>query len=65
MADPLSFTGTAVGIVSLVLSVWNGLLQYYSAWKDFDNDVLDIYNRLEDLSKTFKLLGSVIKNWPV
>lgn len=39
MGDPVSATGTAVGVISLGLSVCQGLISFYRAWKDYDEDL--------------------------
>lgn len=56
MADPVSVTGTAAGIVSLGLQVSQGLIEYYSQWKDFDADVNAMYASVEQLERGFRLV---------
>ena len=62
MADPPSIAASAAGLVSLGLTVCSGLLQYYSTWKDSQFDVLNMYESLEALRKTFRLLDEKIQN---
>ena len=45
-------------MVSLGIQVCQGLLKYYSDWKDYDDDVCEVYTGIEDLNKTFQLLSS-------
>ena len=54
--DPLSLTGTAVGIASLGLRVCQGITQYYNQWKDFDRDVAAIYTSIDQLSGIFQTI---------
>jgi hypothetical protein len=49
MSDPLSVASSVIGIVSLGLTVTSGLLQYYSAWKDFDDDVKKTFALIQTL----------------
>lgn len=56
MTDPLSLTGTAIGIVSLGLQVCQGIAQYYSQWKDFDRDVAAMYTSIDQMSRIFQII---------
>ena len=56
MADPVSAVGTAAGIVSLGLQVLQGLVEYYSQWRDFDPDVNAMYASIEQLDRGFRLI---------
>ena len=62
MADPLSVTGTAVGIISLGIQVCSGLIQYSNTWKDFDADVNATCEAINDLSRTFSLVSNKLKS---
>lgn len=62
MADPLSVTGSAVGIISLGLTVCQGLLQYYGSWKDHESNVASMFGSLERLTKILLLLEASIKD---
>ena len=57
MADIL---GTAVGVVSLGIQVCNGLVQYYSAYKDYDENVKTTVSQIEDLSNILTVLQSTL-----
>lgn len=61
MADPFSITGSAVGIISLGLTVFSGLLQYYSDWKDSEKDIAATYTSIERLTKTFMLIKDTLE----
>jgi ankyrin repeat domain-containing protein 50 len=61
MTEPLSVTGSAVGIVSFGLTVCQGLLQYYASWKDCENDVATTCGSLEGLIRALQLLETSIK----
>ncbi|KAF9883678.1 hypothetical protein FE257_003062 [Aspergillus nanangensis] len=58
MADPLSVTAGAVGILSFGLQVCGGIISYYESWKASDQDVHKIYTKSIDL---LHLLGSLVK----
>jgi hypothetical protein len=62
MADPLSLTGTAVGILSLGIQVSSGIMNYYSEWKDQDSDIQTTYQMIEQLSSTLSLLSSKLQS---
>jgi hypothetical protein len=52
--------GTAVGIASLGIQVCQGLLSYYSDWKDYNLDISSTYDAITDLGKTLILLKSTL-----
>ncbi|TGZ80770.1 hypothetical protein EX30DRAFT_341387 [Ascodesmis nigricans] len=60
MADPLSVAGTAVGIVSLGITVLQGLTTYYSDVKDQDNDIVSVNTQLRRLLEIFTDIESRI-----
>lgn len=60
MGDPFSAAGTAVGIVSLGIQVFQGLISYYDKWKTFDDDIAQIQVKLDGLSKTLENLETHI-----
>lgn len=61
MADPFSITGSAVGVISLGLTVLSGLLQYYGDWKDSEQDIAATYTSIEGLTKTFMLIKDTLE----
>ena len=62
MGDVFSVAGSIVGVISLGLIVCQGLLQYYTAWKDSQKDVGAMYSSLEGLAKTFQSLETTIQD---
>ena len=62
MTDPLSFTASAAGLVSLGLTVSSGLLNYYGAWKDQHSNVSTMCESLEALIRTFELLDEKVRH---
>lgn len=58
MADPFSAAGSVVGVVSLGITVAQGLVNYYGAWKDCGDDVRSTLASLQDLSTTLEILRS-------
>ncbi|KAJ5249128.1 hypothetical protein N7468_000579 [Penicillium chermesinum] len=61
MGDPLSLTGTAVGIVSLGLSVCQGLVSYYSALRSYSQDTKNVINKLEGLKDVLAGLEALLQ----
>lgn len=58
MGDPLSTVASAVGIVSLGLQVCQGIVQYYSHWKDYTVDIASTYELVGQLRGIFEALSS-------
>lgn len=54
MSDPLSVAGSAVGIVSLGITVIQGLFDYYTAFRDYETDLTHTRKRLSQLLETLK-----------
>jgi len=50
MADPISLTGTAVGVLSLGITVCQGLVSYYASWKDYEDNVRSTHRYLKDIT---------------
>ncbi|KAL9122142.1 MAG: hypothetical protein Q9187_001305 [Circinaria calcarea] len=61
MADPFSIAGSAVGVTSLGLTVCQGLLQYYRAYKDYEDDVLRMCTSVNGLQQTLHVLDSILR----
>lgn len=62
MADPLSVAGSAVGIISLGLTVSQGLLAYYGPFKAYDEQIQDVSSRITSFNNTLKALEDVLAN---
>lgn len=58
--EPFSAAGTAVGIVSLGVQVCQGLLSYYSGWKDFGEDVKATTDSIADLRRILLVLEDIL-----
>jgi hypothetical protein len=56
MSDPVSLAGTAVGIVSLGLSVCQGLVSYYSTFRDYSKETKNMLQKLEGLKDVLQVL---------
>jgi hypothetical protein len=59
MADPLSVAGSAVGIISLGLTVCQGLLAYYGPFKSFHDQIDEVICRIAALDGILKVLQDV------
>jgi len=62
MADPFSVAGSAVGVISLGISVCQGLLQYYASWGDDGDDIAATMRLLEGLMTSFQSLKLVVES---
>lgn len=62
MSDPVSLAGTAVGIVSLGLSVCQGLASYYSQVRDCPKETRNILQKIEGLNDVLEVLEDVFRS---
>ncbi|KAL4960356.1 uncharacterized protein BDV14DRAFT_182803 [Aspergillus stella-maris] len=60
MTDPISISGGVVGVVSLGVTVCQGLIAYYGPWKSYDDEINDFTTRLEGLQRTLVVIRSFI-----
>ena len=60
--EPLSIASGAAGIVQLGISVSEGVLTYYRSWRDAEGDVRKMYDSMEALTKTLRLLKRAIES---
>lgn len=60
MSDPLSVTSGAAGIVSLGITVCQGLVSYYQAWESWEDDVKSAIRDVEGVSNYLYLVNSRI-----
>ena len=59
--EALGLSSGAAGLISLGLTVCQGLLDYYHSWKDAEDRVTQMYASIEALGETFRLLESAIE----
>jgi hypothetical protein len=64
MTDPISLTGTAVGIVSLGLTVCQSLVSYYGLWKSHDEQVKEAVTRIGELENVLDVLSGRLARLP-
>ncbi len=62
MADLFSIAGSAVGVVSLAITVCQGLHQYYSSSCDGPDDIKAFVTSLDGLIHALDVLGDTIKD---
>jgi hypothetical protein len=62
MGEPLSVAASAVGIVTLGLTVCSALIDYYSAWKDQPSDVAAMCESLGGLRMMFEQLNESVRH---
>ncbi|KAL9593261.1 MAG: hypothetical protein Q9179_005989 [Wetmoreana sp. 5 TL-2023] len=60
MADPFSIAGSAVGVISLGLTVTQGLVSFYAAYKDQDSDISCTLRELSGLESIFSSLRDTL-----
>jgi ankyrin repeat domain-containing protein 50 len=60
MSDPLSVLSGAAGLVSLGITICQGLITYYQAWDAWEDDVRGAMQDVEDISKFLGLLKARI-----
>lgn len=56
MSDPLSIAGSIVGILSLGITLSQGLFDYYAAYQDYNTDIALASKRLRYLLQVFRTL---------
>ncbi|KAL3455653.1 hypothetical protein BJX64DRAFT_271949 [Aspergillus heterothallicus] len=64
MADPFSITGSAVGVISLGLTICQGLLAYYGPYKSFHEEINEATSRVQSLDSILTNLHNVISTAP-
>ncbi|OCT45664.1 hypothetical protein CLCR_01564 [Cladophialophora carrionii] len=60
MTDPFSVASGAIGVVSLGLTVCDGLISYFSAFKGQDQFLSSLSERAEHLNKSLHLLNQAL-----
>jgi hypothetical protein len=61
MGEAFGVAGSAVGIISLGIQTAQGILWYYGAWKDRDDDISNMCASLNNLTETLKALQETVK----
>jgi hypothetical protein len=62
MTDPFSVAASAFGVVSFGIQTCSGILEYYSRWKEYDNDVAYTCQLIDDLQSLLKTTQSVLSS---
>lgn len=62
MVDALTISGTAVGVVSLGIQVFQGLVTYYENWKSADDDIAHALNKINALESMLEHLQRFLSN---
>ena len=60
MSDPLSVTAGIAGFISLGIQVTQTLVDFYSTYKNQDNDVAKITSNMENLQSIFRTLETAV-----
>lgn len=60
MADPFSAGGSAVGIISLGITVCHGILAYYGPFRAFQEEIRLVALKTESLSRILRALRGMI-----
>lgn len=60
MTDPISLTGTAVGVVSLGIQVCGEIVSYCQAWKGFDDDIRTFSQKADGLRVPLEVLRGLL-----
>jgi len=64
MADPFSLTANAVGVISLGITICQGLIDYCQAFAGQYRDVRVVVQDLQDLEKSLTLLRDSLTHQP-
>ncbi|KAL9085809.1 MAG: hypothetical protein Q9165_007441 [Trypethelium subeluteriae] len=64
MSDPFSIAGTAAGVISLGIQVCQGLVEYYRAWENQDEEIKETLKTLTREQEILQLLRSTLTNQP-
>ncbi|KAJ6004754.1 hypothetical protein N7540_012553 [Penicillium herquei] len=62
MADPFSLTANVVGVISLGLSVCQGLVTYCSHIKSFNNDNNNVATKIRGFKDTLEALKDILSD---
>ncbi|KAL4782869.1 hypothetical protein BJX76DRAFT_368788 [Aspergillus varians] len=59
MAEPFSVAGSAVGVISLGLTVSQGFLAYYGPYKSFHEEIETVTTRMEALKRILRVIQTL------
>ncbi|KAL9063446.1 MAG: hypothetical protein Q9161_009462, partial [Pseudevernia consocians] len=62
MGDPISVTGTAVGVISLGIQVTQSLVSFYNSYKGQNSDLAHITDTLNSLLEVFQSLKKTLSD---
>lgn len=62
MAEALGIASGVAGLISLGITLCEGVITYYTSYKDRNDSVARMYASVEMLNKTFALLNSAMNN---
>ena len=62
MTDPISVTGTVVGVISLGIQVTQSLVSFYNSYKGQHSDLIHTTERLDGLLEIFQCLEKTLSN---
>ncbi|KAL3476020.1 hypothetical protein BJX99DRAFT_270829 [Aspergillus californicus] len=60
MSDPFSVSAGVVGVVSLGLTICQGLASYYGPWNAYDEEISDFTAKIEGLQTILEMLSGFI-----
>lgn len=60
--EALGVSSGVAGLISLGITVCQGLLDYYDSWKDAESHVERMYTSIQALTKTLRLLESAVQH---
>ncbi|KAJ5725195.1 NACHT nucleoside triphosphatase [Penicillium malachiteum] len=61
MADPLSIASGIAGLLSLGIQVTQSLVEFYTTYKNQDNDVAKVTQNLDNLQNLFRALDAAVE----
>jgi len=60
--ESIGIAASFAGLINLGISVCHGILEYYSSWKDAEDDLKRMYSSAEALTKTLVVLRRSIQH---
>ncbi|PNP47434.1 hypothetical protein TGAMA5MH_01253 [Trichoderma gamsii] len=62
MAEALGVASSVVGIISFGISIWQGLLTYYNAFRDSEEDIGQMCASMENVAKTLLAIDLTLRH---